>query len=147
MLLHEHPANLAREAMGEVAVNSIWLSGGGVMPQNASLNDDVDLMMAHSIFYQGLALWADVSFQALPVNLDSVLQNSVQHTHVRLQMPQIDDLDQFWFNPLLAALKHKKIEQLTLNLGFYDTCLTAEIKPLNTYQFWRKLKPVMHYLS
>ncbi|MFA6178609.1 MAG: hypothetical protein WC696_03235, partial [Candidatus Methylopumilus sp.] len=32
MLLHEHPINQARELRGELAANSAWLSGGGVLP-------------------------------------------------------------------------------------------------------------------
>lgn len=33
MLLHEHPVNLARAARGALAVNSLWLWGGGTLPQ------------------------------------------------------------------------------------------------------------------
>src|SRR5512138_1128378 len=32
MLLHEHPVNQAREARGELPVNSLWLWGGGTKP-------------------------------------------------------------------------------------------------------------------
>ena len=33
MLLHEHPGNEAREARGELPVNSVWLWGGGRVPE------------------------------------------------------------------------------------------------------------------
>ena len=36
MLLHEHPVNQAREARGELAVNSLWLWGGGSQPAAAA---------------------------------------------------------------------------------------------------------------
>src|SRR5512143_3340454 len=32
MLMHDHPVNLAREARGELPVNSLWLWGGGTRP-------------------------------------------------------------------------------------------------------------------
>ncbi len=32
MLLYTHPINAAREARGELAVNSFWLSGTGPTP-------------------------------------------------------------------------------------------------------------------
>lgn len=35
MLLHAHPVNLAREARGELPVNSLWLWGGGTLPEVA----------------------------------------------------------------------------------------------------------------
>ena len=33
MLLHDHPVNQAREARGELPVNSLWLWGGGALPE------------------------------------------------------------------------------------------------------------------
>jgi len=33
MLLHDHPVNQAREACGQLPVNSLWLWGGGTLPQ------------------------------------------------------------------------------------------------------------------
>ena len=36
MLLHAHPVNQAREARGELAVNSLWLWGGGRLPACAA---------------------------------------------------------------------------------------------------------------
>lgn len=32
MLLHDHPVNQAREARGDLPVNSLWLWGGGILP-------------------------------------------------------------------------------------------------------------------
>ncbi|MGZ8258449.1 MAG: hypothetical protein ACXWTR_04665 [Methylotenera sp.] len=156
MLLHEHPANVARESIGAVAVNSIWLSGGGVMPQSVTLKSGVSLILSNSAFYQGLAKLTHTSCQAAPADLESLLLGCAQHAHVRLQLPemqnlQIDQLDgilfdDIWFNALLTALKNKRIEQLILNLGFYEKSLIVDIKPLDTYKFWRKTKPVMHFL-
>jgi len=154
MLLHEHPANMAREALGEVAVNSIWLSGGGVMPQTANLQGDKTTLFADDIFYQGLASWADLPLQALPKQFDVILQKySLQKPtkHFRLSLPSthhlINDksLDEAWFDPILAALKIRKIKELRLNLGLYEKTLSVDIKPIDTYKFWRSLKPAMDY--
>jgi hypothetical protein len=145
MLLHEHPANDAREATGEAAVNSVWLSGGGVMPEAKVSLNQTGMLMANSIFYQGLAKWAGLTCLALPSQLEAVLQAPVER--VRLQLLATHDLDERWFRKLLAALKNHKIKQLTLNLGFYDKCLVVNIKPMDFYKFWRSVRPVMDYLQ
>jgi hypothetical protein len=148
MLLHKHPANEARENLGEVAVNSVWLSGCGAMPQtqSKSVNKDISLVLANDVFHQGLAKWAGVTYQELPVSLDAVLSNHAQQ--VRLQLSSSNKLDEVWFLALWSALKYnKKIKQLNLNLGFYEKCLIVKLKPLDCYKFWRSVKPVVHYLT
>jgi hypothetical protein len=156
MLLHEHSANAAREALGEVPVNSIWLSGGGVMPQSiAFLQSDKNILVANGVFYQGLALWAGLPLQALPNNFEAILQNPAKH--VRLKLPSMHCLDgngfdEAWFGPIMLALKNRTIKELSLNLGFYEKSLRVDIKPIDTYKFWRtpiwrSPKPVMDYLQ
>ncbi|MDI1308411.1 MAG: hypothetical protein PSV17_03120 [Methylotenera sp.] len=155
MLLHDHPANEERESTSELVVNSVWLSGGGVMPAFNDLPYDVDLITASDVLNQGLATWANIASQLVPMNFDEILQCTAQH--VRLALPQNkhsktshsdnNHFDEVWFAPLYAALKNKQIEQLTLNIGFYEKCLVVIIKPLDTYKFWRKAKPIMQYLE
>lgn len=143
MLLHEHPANLIREANGHVVVNSVWLSGGGVMPSAVATSNDVNLVIACSALYQGLAKQTGVAYKDI-TDLADLLENSV--SHMRLQLPAINNLDGGWFQGLLSAIKAKSINQLTLNLGFYEKCLVLEVRPLDLLKFWRKTKPVAHYL-
>ncbi|MDI1298063.1 hypothetical protein [Methylotenera sp.] len=155
MLLHDHPTNEARESSGELVVNSVWLSGGGVMPTFKALQHNVELMFANDVLNQGLATWAKIAYQPVPINLDEILQSTAQH--VRLALPQSNHsqtsqsntnyFDETWFAPLFTAFKSKQIEQLTLNLGFYEKCLVVVIKPLDVYKFWRKAKPIMQYLE
>ncbi len=155
MLLHDHPTNEERESSGELVVNSVWLSGGGVMPKFKALQHNVELMFANDVLNQGLATWANIAYQPVPMNLDEILQSTAQHA--RLALPQSNHsqtsqsntnyFDETWFAPLFAALKSKQIEQLTLNLGCYEKCLVAVIKPLDVYKFWRKAKPFMQYLE
>lgn len=155
MLLHDHPANEARESTGELVVNSVWLSGGGVMPAFKAMQQDVDLMTANDVLSVGLATWANLAYQSVPSSLDELLQSTAQH--VRLALPQSNHsqtdhhqtshLDATWFTPLFASLRNKQIEQLTLNLGFYEKCLVVVIKPLDVYKFWRKPKAMMQYLE
>lgn len=135
MLLFEHPANIARETTGKMAVNSVWFSGGGVMPQPIVLRSDESSVFANSVLYQGLEKWAGFPLLPTPSNFDAILQNDL--AHVRLHLTPSNQLDEDWFKPMLSALKSKKIKHLTLNLGFYEKCLVVEIQPIHFYKFWR----------
>lgn len=159
MLLHEHPANVARESNRELAINSIWLSGGGKMSastlaknaivKNTVPENSVDLVITSSVFYQGLAAVVSSDYLVRPIQPDDILQHieAQKIKHVRLQLPQLNNLDHLWFKAILAAVRHKKIKQLTLNLGFYEKTLVAEITHFDLYKFWRKTRPVAHYLK
>ncbi len=141
----------------ELAINSIWLSGGGKMSalaknaivKNTVPENSVDLVIASSVFYQGLAAVVSSDYLICPIQPDDILQHveAQKIKHVRLQLPQLNNLDHLWFKAILAAVRDKKIKQLTLNLGFYEKTLIAEIAPFDLYKFWRKIRPVAHYLQ
>jgi len=126
-------------------VNSVWLSGAGVMPSFESLPHDMDLIIADDVLNLGAAKWANIPKKTVPKSLDEVLQMNVQH--VRLALPQAGNLNVTWFEPLFSALKNKQIEQLTLNLGFYEKTLVAVIRPLDTYKFWRKPQATNSFIA
>ncbi len=144
MLLFTHPVNAARELAGTPVINSVWLSGGGRLPLRVRPYSDFDLIVANSPFYLGLAQWSGAPSQVMAMNLDEVIQSAASRPHVQLSEEQL--LDDACFHVLLTAFKAKKIKVLTLNLGCYERTLTATITRLDTFKFWRKLKPVMHYL-
>lgn len=147
MLLHEHAANQAREWAGEVAVNSIWLSGGGVLPSTVILQSDINLLVADGVFYQGLAKLVGTPYRPLPDSLERLLEEADQNSRVRLQLSELKLMDDSWWSAMLQALKSKKIQQLTINLGLYEKSLVAEIKPLDLYKFWRSTKPILSFLQ
>jgi hypothetical protein len=147
MLLFSHPANAARELAGAPVINSLWLSGGGAMPLSIKPQHDVDLIVANSPFYLGLAQWSDLTSQVMAPRLDDVIQSSAPRQHVHLQLTHEQSLDDASFQVLLNALKTKKIKTLNLNLGCYERTLVLTMTSLDHYKFWRKLKPVMHFLA
>lgn len=149
MLLHEHAVNIARESAGEVAINSVWFSGGGCMPSTSQPNllAGIDLMVADSVFHQGLALLANAPYLPAYASMAQFLQSENLKQHVRLQLPAQQLLEDASFQVLLKALKSKVVTQLTINLGYYDKTLVAMIKPIDSYKFWRKRKPISAFLT
>jgi len=146
MLLHAHAANTEREGAGEVAVNSIWLSGGGVMPVPVTLDSDIDCVVGSSALYKGLAKRSGLMHHNVSASLQSVLLQVAGHKHVRLQLVQDLVLAEDSFQALLNGLKNRSITQLVLNLACYEKTLVATIKPLDLYKFWRTTKPMSAYL-
>jgi hypothetical protein len=144
MLLHEHPVNHARESMHQPVVNSVWFSGGGVMPQAHSLQSADHALLANSPFYQGVAKLLGLTIAPLDVHWSRYL--SQKNSDVRLELPGQHLSDDANFNHLRQMLKDKQIRELVLNLGCYEKTLVATIKPLDIYKFWRKTKAISSYL-
>lgn len=145
MLLHEHPINLAREADGLMALNSVWFSAGGTLPTKPSLLAHQASLMANSKLYEGMAKLAALPFAPLPDNLAHVLQQPASTMH--LHLPCTEALDALWLTPLWQALKQAKINQLTLNLGFYERLIQLSIRPRDVYKFWRRPRALQAYWS
>ena len=112
MLLFSHPVNQAREARGEPAINSVWLWGGGRLPemntttQRSVLCSDAD--------WQALAkhAWADVRMLPAQWNRDipdqALLIMEGPHRLLRTGdyngwLQALRDFENNWLQPLLAS--------------------------------------------
>ena len=143
MLFFEHPVNQLRESQGNVAVNSIWLSGGGYLPNQFSAQD-VELILTNVPLYQGLAKLAGISWQQIPRDAATIVKSL--HQNIRLHLTPDADVN-VWLNTLYQMIKERKIKQLTFNIGFYDKCLVAEVTTWDLYRFWRSIKPIERFLA
>lgn len=148
MLLFEHPFNLVREQQGALAINSIWLSGGGDLASlgkhSALKTRSTGLVLADTPLYQGLAQHVGIRYEKVPECFATLLAAYSPTSQLRLQLPESD---QDWSEPILDALKKRRLEQLTLNIGCYERCLVAQIRPWDLYRFWRRSKPVESFLA
>jgi hypothetical protein len=143
MLLFEHPVNQLRESQGNLAVNSIWLSGGGYLPNQFNVQD-VELILTDSPLSQGLAKLAGINWQKIPSDATSIIEHLQQH--IRLHLTPDSDVNA-WLNTFYQMIKERKIKQLALNIGFYDKCLVVEVTTWDLYRFWRSIKPVERFLA
>lgn len=144
MLLHEHPVNHEREAMRQPAINSVWFSGGGVMPHPQPSQSADHLLLANSPFYHGLAKL--LGLRVAPVDIHWSNNLSQKNANVRLALPSQHLSDDANFKLLWQAFRDKQVGELVLNFGCYEKTLVATIKSLDIYKFWRKTKAISSYL-
>lgn len=147
MLLHEHPVNLAREKVHQLAVNSLWFSGGGKLPSVPEMMEKPTLMLADHPLYAGLANLVAIDFLALPNSVAFLSQHHNQNLRMFLTGDQVVNTKAAWISTVLALLKTRKIHTLTLNVGFFDQTLTANISPFDLLKFWRKAKPLVVFFE
>ena len=152
MLLHEHPVNAEREARGELALNSIWFWGGGVI--DAERARPFSTVFSDDPLARGLALAAGIPALALPKDAGSALAavgdegrvlavaDAPREAQLRGRSAA---LERDWFLPLLVALKSGRIGMLTLHLCGADSLLEVETVRSDLRYFWRRRKPLSVY--
>lgn len=154
MALHEHPVNEAREARGAPPVNGLWLWGAGDLPAKAeapweSLATDEPAVL-------GLARLAGLRGRALPPSADALLERIPEdgrHLVVLdgLRVPRalgdadalqrrLEELEQHWFRPLLAALRAGRIGMLSVHVP--DAGRAFEAIRGDLRRFWRRPRPL-----
>ena len=140
MLLHEHPVNQQREARGDLPVNSLWLSGGGVLPQQ--IKTGYQTIWANDTLVKGLAISANLPCMPLPHSVEQLLHNSHGETLLVLET-----LAQDWAATLTCALRKGRIKTLSINLASSGEIASVTIKRHDLWKFWRRPKPVEAYFS
>ncbi|WP_137719150.1 hypothetical protein [Methylobacillus flagellatus] len=157
MLLHEHALNQAREARGQWPVNSVWLSGPGVLP--ARLTAPSQRFYASDALSLGLAQCAALSCLPPPATLAELVttpqvtapQISTSHSDAMLVLlddePTAAVLDQAWLQPVWAALRRRQLSALQLHIGVGGEVLSVYLRPSDTWKFWRKPLTLEAYVS
>lgn len=145
MLLFSHPVNQAREARGEPAINSVWLWGGGGLPDSAMPGtrtvccDDPDS--------RALAEFAGARTGKLPEGWspelaeDALIVLEAPHSHLRQGdfkgwLNAMQDFEQHWLAPLVAAGRRFRLDD-PLN---GDRLVW---RPAYRWKFWRRPQKTM----
>ncbi len=154
MALHGHPVNEAREARGELAINSLWLWGAGRAPAPA---EGTGKAIWHSVasaepLALGLARIASARGKALPATADAWLDRAPEegrHLVVldALRAPlalgdagacaeRAQALDRAWLAPLISALRSGRLGMVTLHVP--DPGVSVETIRGDLRRFWRR---------
>lgn len=159
MLLYDHSLNQAREARGELAINSVWVWGGGVAPQK--VHAPYARIWSSHVFVCALAKMGKIPCHALPENAEELLQHSDSSGE---QLVFLDNLQSFasyrdafhwrnelvkieqnWFVPLLGALKKRQITRLKLTVIGKHSTRNFMLTPRSLWKFWAAVHPLESY--
>ncbi len=153
MLLYSHPVNEAREARGELPINSVWFWGEGKLAlplrkdyQSASSDDELVKMFAAA---------ADISFSAwtsqwresegVQLLVWKGLRSAMQHGDLTAWRDALQDFETGYAQPIWQALRSGNIAQIKLEIlaGNNSRCFTLTRGA--PWTFWRRSKPLAQY--
>ena len=147
MLLHAHPVNEAREARGELPINSLRLWGAGRAPRSADC--PWQSVAADDPAVRGAARLAGVRHRPLPGSaqewLDRLPEDGRHLAWLDARTAALAELEQRWFAPLLGALRAGRIGMVTLHVPDGAEEVSFETIRGDLRRFWRLAKPIEHY--
>jgi hypothetical protein len=129
VVLHNHPRNVQRAALGRAPVNSLWFWGGGTLP------DAIE--SRHAAFHSGdevaLAL-ADAAgiARALPDRFAMDSNDAVLDLHGAHDLAA---LERDWLQPACLALRRGGLQGLALDFADGRQSMLA---PGQRWRFWRR---------
>jgi hypothetical protein len=165
MLLHTHPANEAREARGELPVNSVWLWGEGELfeplrQDYQSVSSDNNLVEMFSVtanipFIAWDKQWNDsptlpqrereCALQGKQLLVWTGLRSAIQQGDLAAWCDALQAFETGYAQPLWQALRSGKISQIKIEVlaGANSRCFNLTRGA--TWFFWRRGKPLAHY--
>ena len=161
MLLHGHAVNEKREAAGALPINSVWVWGGGALPQAAPA--PFHALWSADPFAAGLAQAARSAAHALPADasvflrqgagtgvnliLLDALRAPAQYGDAAAWRTGLQQLERDWLAPLLQALRQDRIGMLSLHGLGPAGALSVEAARGDLRRFWRRVRPLADYAA
>lgn len=150
MLLHDHPVNRARAAVGRPVVNSLWPWGPGHLA--LPLNSPFAAVWSDDPLVLGLALASGLAGSSPPAHYERGGGNTVvviddlagpaRRLDALAWREALAGLETRWFAPLLEALRGGRCHGLHLAAFGPDASIALDIAPLDVWKFWRRPRPL-----
>lgn len=149
MTLHNADVNKRREEEKQLPINSVWFWGYGELPK--IINRNWSFVVSDEILAKGLSMVAATPFQDLPDSYNDladkgssynglIVLNSFQkfsyYHDLEGWLEALLSVEENWFVPLLAALKSKQLDQLTIRTELNE----IKLDKTDRYKFWKKKK-------
>lgn len=145
MLLHAHPVNQIREQRGELAVNALWLWGGGIKPAPSNQPSVTlytqDRANAFLATRYGARVDTETDVSAALKSLKSIvvldeLTPSGQCGDMFGWWDALSMLEHHWFAPLLGSLGGFRLATLALSDPINGR--TLHVNRGDTWKLWRR---------
>ena len=159
MLFFEHAVNQAREARGELPINSVWLWGGGRAPEKllrpfVSVYGDspLALALAQTTGLPVAALQADAARFVARDEGDVLvvwegLRDALQQGDLHAWRNELQRFESSCAAPLLAALSAGRISQLTLEIPHGVSSRRLVLTRAALWKLWRRSKPLARLIG
>ena len=140
MVLHEHPVNVTRESNGEVPVNSVWIWGGGLMPQ---IQSSFDTMCVADPLLRALASLSRARAPDTPCNIGNILDgNAGLIEFANASGTDIDQrllrLETEWMAPAWEALRAGALEEMYMVFTLHGGLVTCRCDRRARRRFWKR---------
>lgn len=157
MFFFEHPVNQAREARGELPVNSVWLWGEGEAVMN--LAQPFSMVYGDSPLADAFAHAAAIPHGALPDDESAWLaqqgetalvvwdemHRAIQRGDLHEWRASLQRFEQRCAAPALAALRGGRIAQITLDVLNGDAAQRFVLTRPGAWKVWRRPKSLAQY--
>lgn len=156
MLLFAHPANEAREARGELPINSVWLWGGGctenVLPQKtydcASSDEVLAEMLAEAAgipFAGWPGQWSEKENNGRQLLVWTGLRAALQCGDLAAWRDALQGVETGYAQPLWQALRSGRITQLQIDILGGEGSRRVSLMRGDAWACWRRTKALDSY--
>lgn len=153
MLLHAHPVNEAREARGQLSINSLWLWGGG---RAKPLLRAFDAVGGDSALAGAFAQAAGVPrIGSLQAALDGVNGRGLwicaapgeaqRQGDYHAWRETLQQIEQEYAQPLLQAVRTGRVQRLTLEVLGDRGSQRFDMARSDAWKLWRRVRPLVRY--
>ena len=156
MLLFSHPANEAREARGELPINSLWFWGNGCS-SSAQLQKTYDSVSSDEMLAEMFAAaaeipfagwseqWRDEAGSGKQLLLWTGLRSALQRGDLNAWRAALQDFETSYAQPLWQALRAGRISQLHVDVLGGNSLRRVSLKRADAWAFWRHSRPLAAY--
>lgn len=149
MLLHGSNINFERESRGCWPVNSVWLWGGGALPESNKITTTHTKIISNNIVMQGIGKYYNIEIRRLDENFINdidkgnsfimldILSEPVTRRDVFNYIQKLKIIEDDYFKNIDTLLKNGSIKEVRL---LSDNKMSVSITPKNIRRWWKRHK-------